>query len=109
MTLWSSYRHYRCNRCGEVCINHFQTTAARQNFCHSCLSDIPDPLLPTTTDTSERVEGATPSHGGPTDRVSARDDRREDPSQRESPAEGPERGCGVRAKMTAGSSSESDE
>ena len=111
MTSWSDYRHYRCSNCGEICINHSETDPARADLCQDCfretvLEEVEKYLLDqqaSPSDISERAEGATPSHGGPTDRVSARDDRREDPSQRESPAEGPERGSAVRSLLTAAS------
>lgn len=107
MTRWSQYCHYDCENCGSICINRSSTDPAQLNICVDCYDDLPETVLKSAT--SEGGRESPPSHGGPTDRVSARDDRREDPSQRESPAEGPERGCGVLSRLTASSSTGSDE
>jgi hypothetical protein len=108
MTEWSAYKHYTCIRCLDICINHTEMECTHLELCSDCtqrfrhkgiiqqfkdaLTQLPD----STTATSERAEGATPSHGGPTDRVSAspRAERRGE-SQRESPepAGSPERGA----------------
>ena len=104
MTSWSEYVHYACDDCGAICINHTDTEAARFDLCHSCFNDIPEAVLNSAT--SERAEGAAPSHGGPTDRESARPRaERRGQSQRESPAEGPERGDAVRSLSNAVDSS----
>ncbi|WP_186764096.1 hypothetical protein [Haloarcula hispanica] len=114
MTNWSEYRHYCCRKCGEICINHRDLDRTSVDLCDGCyqqyyhneiLEVVEEHLdqqpAPTIT-TSERAEGAAPSHGGPTDRESARPRaERRGQSQRESPAEGPERGVTIQSVLKA--------
>jgi len=108
MTSWPDYVHYSCENCGELCINHADTDRAQLNICRGCYRDRlveeyeQQLKQDSTSATSEGGRESPPSHGGPTDRVSARGrPEGRPPSQRESPAEGPERGCGVPSTLDA--------
>jgi len=121
VTYWEAYEAYRCRECRTNCINRFDDSATKARKCRLC-HDVPalneaseptisegegEPARPaaqrseqpgTSAERPEAVAparpaGSTPSRGDPEARAH-RDDRREDPSQRESPAGGPERGRG---------------
>lgn len=70
MTDWDSYVHYDCENCSEICINHCEAQRTRLRLCQECYQNVPETLL--TAATSEGVRESPPSHGGPTERVSAR-------------------------------------
>jgi len=79
MTSWSEFLHYDCEDCGEKCINHEDTDHAQLGKCRGChiddlVEDYEQQLRNqnSTNTTSDRPEGAAPSHGGPTDAGSAR-------------------------------------
>ena len=122
MTEWSEYRHYQCRKCDEICINHLDLDRTRLDLCNGCYQEYyRDEILEQVDEylkqqpapaaaTSERAKGAAPSHGGPTDRESARPRaERRGQSRRESPAEGPERETAVRSLLAAVTHGGSDE
>ncbi len=96
MTQWTEYVHYRCENCSEICINHSSTDRAELSVCVDCYRDLPDSLLASALEgtQSPAAPAATRARlsGAPT-----RDDRREDPPQRDNPEPtgSPERGRGA--------------
>jgi hypothetical protein len=96
MTDWDDFVDYVCRHCRSRCLNRCDDPATEHELCHECY-DLTALELDGPAATSERAEGAAPSHGGPTDGASAspRAERRGE-SQRESPAAGPERESAVR-------------
>lgn len=94
MTEWSHYCRYFCHVCGEECINHVDQSRTQASECRAC-HRVPD-LRTAPNTTSERPEGATPSHGGPTSNVSARPqaERRGHSSARKPGGGSPERAHG---------------
>jgi hypothetical protein len=116
---WEAYKAYRCKACREACINRFDDSATKASECRSC-HYVPElesdnqhsegegeaarPAAQRSEQsgtTAERPEAVAPARPAGSDPLRVdpetrahRDDRREDPSQRESPAGGPERGCG---------------
>ncbi len=85
MTEWSAYRHYKCVNCTTPCINELGTSFVDLQLCRSCFSDLPETV--SVAAASERASGGTPSHGGPTERVSARPraERRGNPNAKARP------------------------
>jgi hypothetical protein len=107
MTQWSALVAYKCANCSTDSINHQDTDLVDLHLCAKCFYDLPDSLLNRALSSPPQLTAATTTRARPSG-APARDDRREDPSQRESPAGGPERECGT-VLSNAATSLDSDE
>ena len=96
MTAWAEYVHYHCENCSDICINHSSTDRAALSVCLDCYRDLPDSLLASALEGTQSPAAPAATRARPSG-APARDDRREDQSQRDSPEPtgSPERGRGA--------------